>query len=105
MCCWCRRWRIEGAPHEALTRIIEKHDDFADAPEAARPLLRHSAIMAGAAREARFKKRTLTNLYDERPTWLRLGHEVLDRLIEKLDDLGDVPEAARPLLRLNVARR
>ena len=27
------------------------------------------------------KKRTLTNLYNERPTWLQLAHEKLDRAV------------------------
>jgi hypothetical protein len=45
------------------------------------PLLRHSAIMAEAARDARLKKRTLTNVYNERPTWLKLAHEQLDRAV------------------------
>jgi len=34
-----------------------------------------------AARDPRLKKRTLTNLYNERPTWLRLAHERLDRAV------------------------
>jgi len=54
---------------------------FADVPAEARPLLRHSAIMAEAARDPRFKKRTLTHLYNERPTWLKLAHEKLDRAV------------------------
>jgi hypothetical protein len=37
--------------------------------------------MAIAAKDARLKKRTLTNLYHERPTWLRLAHEALDRAV------------------------
>jgi hypothetical protein len=37
--------------------------------------------MAAAAQDARLKKRTLTNLYNERPTWLRLAHEQLDRAV------------------------
>ncbi len=41
------------------------------------PLIRHSALMAAAA--PNLKKRTLTNLYNERPTWLKLAHEKLDR--------------------------
>src|SRR5687768_3092929 len=45
------------------------------------PLIRHSAIMAAAAKDSRLKKRTLTNLYNERPTWLRLAHEQLDRAV------------------------
>lgn len=37
--------------------------------------------MAKAAADPRLKKRTLTNLYNERPTWLRLAHERLDRAV------------------------
>src|SRR5438105_10218072 len=37
--------------------------------------------MAAAAKDARLKKRTLTNLYNERPTWLKLAHERLDRAV------------------------
>jgi hypothetical protein len=37
--------------------------------------------MALAAKDARLKKRTLTNLYNERPTWLKLAHETLDRAV------------------------
>ncbi|HYE60704.1 MAG TPA: DNA methyltransferase [Phycisphaerales bacterium] len=60
---------------------IDAADQFLDVPEAARPLIRHSAIMAAAAQDPRLKKRTLTNLYNERPTWLRLAHEQLDRAV------------------------
>src|SRR5580658_1733298 len=37
--------------------------------------------MAAAAKDSRLKKRTLTNLYNERPTWLKLAHETLDRAV------------------------
>ena len=37
--------------------------------------------MAEAAKDPRLKKRTLTNLFNERPTWLRLAHENLDRAV------------------------
>src|SRR5947207_11570185 len=40
-----------------------------------------SAIMAAAAKDERLKKRTLTNLYNERPTWLKIAHEQLDRAV------------------------
>ena len=30
---------------------------------------------------ATLKKRTLTNLYNERPTWLKLAHETLDKAV------------------------
>ena len=29
----------------------------------------------------RLKKRTLTNLYDERPTWLQVAHKALDEAV------------------------
>lgn len=44
-------------------------------------MLRHSAIMARAAEDARLKKRTLTNLYNERPSWLKLAHRTLDEAV------------------------
>jgi hypothetical protein len=44
----------------------------------ARPLIRQSAIQAKAAADSRLKKRTLTNLYNDRPTWLKFAHETLD---------------------------
>ena len=37
--------------------------------------------MAEAARDPRFNHRTLTHLYNERPTWLKLAHEALDRAV------------------------
>jgi hypothetical protein len=60
---------------------IDAADQFLDVPEPARPLIRQSAIMGAAARDLKLKKRTLTNLYNERPTWLRLAHEKLDRAV------------------------
>jgi len=50
-----------------------------DCDVACKILIPHPAIMAAAAKDARLKKRTLTNLYNERPTWLKLAHETLDR--------------------------
>ena len=64
-----------------IAAAVDAEDDFADVPADARPLIRHSAIMARAAKDAKLKKRTLTNLYNERPTWLRLAHERLDRAV------------------------
>lgn len=37
--------------------------------------------MATAAKDPQLKKRTLTNLYNERPTWLKLAHDKLDRAV------------------------
>jgi hypothetical protein len=64
---------------------VDAKDDFTDVakvsgPEAQR-LIRQSAIDAGAAQHPKLKKRTLTNLYNERPTWLRLAHLALDRAV------------------------
>src|SRR5204862_7491078 len=57
------------------------------------------------ASEAELKKRTLTNLYNQRPTWLDLAHKKLDRAV--LDaygwphDMGD-EEILERLLALNM---
>lgn len=70
-----------------LAEAIDRRDDFSDVPgdlndpASPRALIRQSAIMAEAARDPRLKRRTLTNLYNERPTWLRLAHEKLDRAV------------------------
>ena len=37
--------------------------------------------MALAAKYDRLKKRTLTNLYNQRLTWLKLAHQKLDRAV------------------------
>ncbi len=44
------------------------------------PRRRHSAIVA-AAKDPRLKKRALTNLYNERPTWLKVAHLELDKAV------------------------
>lgn len=43
--------------------------------------LLHDAIDAAAAQHPKLKKRTLTNLYNERPTWLRLAHKAHDEAV------------------------
>jgi len=75
------RWLNPPEWIKAVTNYVEGQDDFGDVPEDARGLIRQSAIMAEAGRDSRLKKRTLTNLYNERPTWLRLAHEKLDRAV------------------------
>jgi restriction-modification enzyme MmeI-like protein len=64
-----------------LAETVDALEDFSDVPEDARGLIRESAIMAMAAKDKRLKKRTLTNLYNEKPTWLALAHETLDRAV------------------------
>jgi hypothetical protein len=75
------RWLNPPEWLDPIAQRIDAADDFADVPKDARHLIRHSAIMAAAAADPRLKKRTLTNLYNERPTWLRLAHEKLDRAV------------------------
>jgi hypothetical protein len=59
------------------------------------------------ASEAELKKRTLTNLYNERPTWLDLAHRKLDAAVFDAygwpQDISD-DEILRHLLELNLAR-
>jgi hypothetical protein len=66
---------------DPIARMIDGADKFEDVPAQARPLIRQSAIMAAAVKDPSLKKRTLTNLYNERPTWLKLAHEKLDRAV------------------------
>jgi hypothetical protein len=75
------RWLNPPEWIEQVAAKVDAADRFDDVPEAARPLIRQSAIMAAAAKDDRLKKRTLTNLYNERPTWLKLAHEALDRAV------------------------
>lgn len=64
---------------------IDRFDSFDDVAEVsgeeARRLIRQSAIDAACAADKRLKKRTLTNLYNERPAWLAMAHEKLDRAV------------------------
>lgn len=59
------------------------------------------------ATEAQLNKRTLTNLYNERPTWLHLAHQRLDEAVAAAygwpADLEDEEILAR-LLALNLER-
>lgn len=76
-----QRWLNPPEWIEPLAAEIDADDDFADVPADARALIRESAIMAAAAKHPQLKKRTLTNLYNQRPTWLALAHAELDRAV------------------------
>lgn len=65
---------------EISARIAEPAD-VRRLPEAVRQVVRHWTIMAAAAEDPDIGERTITNLYNERPTWLRLAHEKLDRAV------------------------
>lgn len=60
--------------------------------------------------EAQLKKRTLTNLYNEYPSWLRLRHEAIDRAVAAAYSWADYQpetqddEILRRLLALNLDR-
>ena len=75
------RWLNPPEWIDPIAEQIDATDDFADVPAEARPLIRQSAIMALAAKDPNLKKRTLTNLYNQRPTWLQLAHGELDRAV------------------------
>ena len=77
--------------------------------EAARNLneLREGWLNPEGAAESELKKRTLTNLYNARPTWLQLAHEQLDKAVSAAygwpDGLSD-GEILERLLALNLER-
>lgn len=80
-----RSWKTTATSRRQPCTSSSFTDDFADVakvsgPEAQR-LIRQSAIDAAAAADPRLKKRTLTNLYNQYPTWLRLAHKALDAAV------------------------
>ncbi len=81
-----------GAIAEAARELHEKRDKPLNPP---------------GASEAELKSRALTNLYNQRPTWLQMAHEQLDRAV--LDAYGwphalTDDEILEWLLALNLAR-
>ena len=81
-----RRWTTDDR------ELVEKRDPWLN-PE--------------GASEVELKKRTLTNLYNQRPTWLDLAHTKLDRAVLDADgwphDIADEDILARQLA-LNLTR-
>jgi type II restriction/modification system DNA methylase subunit YeeA len=77
---------------QAAKELVEKRDAWLD---------------PSGASEAELKKRTLTNLYNQRPTWLDLAHGKLDRAVLNAygwpHDLSD-EEILERLLVLNLER-
>jgi hypothetical protein len=76
----------------AARELVEKRDAWLNPP---------------GASEAELKKRTLTNLYNQRPTWLDLAHKKLDTAVLTAygwpNDLTDEQILER-LLALNLER-
>jgi hypothetical protein len=75
------RWLNPPEWIEPLRQQVLATEDFSEVPEDARPALIESAVAAAAAKDARLKKRTLTNLYNQRPDWLKNAHHKLDRAV------------------------
>ena len=77
---------------EAARELVEKRDRW---------------LTPEGASEAELRKRTLTNLYNERPTWLQMAHRKLDDAVLNAygwpRDLADEEILAR-LLALNLER-
>jgi hypothetical protein len=84
----------------AAHKLVEKRDAWLNPPGA-------GAAESFVPLRAGLKRRTLTNLYNQRPTWLELAHRALDQAV--LDaygwphDLGDA-ELLERLLALNLER-
>jgi type II restriction/modification system DNA methylase subunit YeeA len=83
--------RVEAIA-EAARELVEKRDNWLNPP---------------GLPEKELKQRTLTNLYNQRPTWLVLAHQKLDRAVLAAygwpHDLGD-EEILERLLALNLER-
>jgi len=88
-------------PAEWVDWVITPEEEKAGFPR--RPV-------AKPGHEAELKKRTLTNLYNARPTWLNLAHQALDKAVAAAYDWFDYTpetpddEILRRLLALNLQR-
>lgn len=88
-------------PAEWVDWVITSEEEKANYPKRA---------VAKAGHEAELKKRTLTNLYNQRPTWLDNAHKTLDIAVANAygwaDYTADTPddEILRRLLKLNLER-
>ncbi|WP_047514286.1 type IIL restriction-modification enzyme MmeI [Methylophilus sp. Q8] len=88
-------------PNEWVDWVITPEEEKADFPKRA---------VAKAGFDAELKKRTLTNLYNQRPAWLDNAHKALDAAVAKAYDWEDYTpempdeEILRSLLKLNLER-
>jgi hypothetical protein len=98
-CCTPAARRPDEAQREAIAEAAQKLDE-----------LRRNWLNPPDASEAVLKKRTLTNLYNERPTWLANAHLALDRAVWAAYGWPESPEATDDetilsrLLALNLER-
>jgi hypothetical protein len=103
----------------AAQELIRRRDHYLNPPDWTDWLITPEEKAAGfpkrpvakVGQEANLKKRTLTNLYNQRPTWLALAHEALDNAVAKAYGWNDyTPQwtdevILRRLLALNQQRR
>jgi type II restriction/modification system DNA methylase subunit YeeA len=107
---------LEDRPRYTLKTCLETfpfpepdEEQRAEISAAAKRLdeLRRNWLNPEGVAEAELKKRTLTNLYNARPTWLQNAHEKLDRAVFAAygwsSDLSD-EEILKNLLALNLER-
>ena len=87
---------------QAAKELVEQRDRWLNPPEVT--VTSQVTITSGGASD---KKRTLTNLYNQRPTWLELAHKRLDESVFAAygwkSDLSD-EEILERLLKLNLER-
>jgi type II restriction/modification system DNA methylase subunit YeeA len=100
----------------AARRLVELRDNWLNPPEWTERISEvvpgyPDRIVAKPGHEAELKKRTLTNLYNARPTWLVNAHQALDAAVAAAygwtDYTPNMPdeEILRRLLALNLARK
>ena len=101
------RWRIRFRPARCRHRGRRQTPELVRREPEVVPGFpdRLIAIDAKAAKE--LKKRTLTNLYNQRPAWLAQAHERLDSAVAAAygwpSDINE-EEALKKLLELNLSR-
>ena len=98
----------------AAIRLNELRENWLNPPELVRmeaevvPGFPDRVIPVNEKANEELKKRTLTNLYNQRPTWLRQAHESLDNAVADAygwpADLSE-EEALKRLLELNLVRQ
>jgi hypothetical protein len=90
-----------------LRRVWLNPPDLVDVVPEVVPGYPHRILPKTAEAAAKLKTRTLTNLYNERPTWLDNAHAQLDRAVASAygwpEDIS-TEDALAKLLALNLAR-
>ena len=100
---------------EAAIRLNELRENWLNPPEWVERVPEvvsgyPDRILPKPGHEADLKKRTLTNLYNQRPSWLDNAHKALDKAVAEAYGWADYTDAMpdeeilRRLLALNLAR-